>query len=42
MGGSSGDKADCHSDLASSDRANLLQVEKLEVSDPPPRPQPSA
>jgi len=42
MGGAEGDKAACHSDLASSDRANLLQVEKLEVSDPPPRPQPSA
>jgi phosphomethylpyrimidine synthase len=42
MGGSDGDKAACHSDLKSNDEANLLQVEKLEVSDAAPRPQPTA
>lgn len=42
MGGSGGHKATCHSDLRNSDEANLLQVERLEVSDPVPRPQPTA
>ncbi|MGE4606756.1 MAG: phosphomethylpyrimidine synthase ThiC [Myxococcota bacterium] len=42
MGGSNGDKAACHSDLTNRQQANLLQIEKFEVGDPAPRPQPTA